>query len=567
MADGIGLPELSRGNVIAGTYEIEQKLGAGLLGATYLARNVKTRQPVALKLIKPSLVPSERDLERLDRAFKAAQKIRHDGVVRYLEMGKHEGSAWFTMEYFESQDLREVMNEYQKEQKPFTIQEACQIAIRILEATDAIHKQGIIHKNLKPENVLVQSKKIGPGGGKIVRTIKITDVGIADIVNPSIFAEGYVARDEMPYLAPELTAFSEPGTPPSDIYSVGVLLYELLVGQTPRGTYLAPTQLRGDLPEHIDDIVEVAMDANADGRYPTCQDMLNDIQSSFSGDIFDKQIRIGFRNVLAGVSVLIAILVLYTVYIAKFQEKVDPMEVARAQDDQIRRMLASSNPPPDQATIDAMTAAHREMLYIPGGTFAMGRLHQEGLETAFQSEPLAQVEKVDAFYIDRFEFPNTLKDPDGNPVKPAAKVTWKQADEACTKLNKRLCTEQEWEKACKGPANSIYSYGDTFDHEMCGGGPNAPYHLGERESCVSGYGVYDLSGGLREWTATQHGPKKNRAVVKGGLKTNNERGSRCAFSVDESTTYADGTLAFRCCLDVDSAKAAAPGDAQAAQPK
>ena len=567
MSDGSGLPELSRGNVIAGTYEIEQKLGAGLLGATYLAKNNKTRQQVAIKFIKPSLLPSERDHERLDRAFAAAQKIKHDGVVRVLEMGKHQGIAWLAMEYFESQDLRAVMNEYQKEQKPFTIQEACQIAIRILEATDAIHKSGIIHKNLKPENVLVQSKRIGPGGGKIVRTIKISDVGIADIVNPSIFAEGYVARDEMPYLAPELTAFSEPGSPPSDIYSVGVLLYELLVGQTPRGTYLAPTQLRGDLPEHIDDIVEVAMDPDSNGRYPTCQDMLNDIQTSFSGDIFDKQVSIGFRNVLVGVAVLVTILVGYTVYIAKFQEKVDPMETARAEDDAMRRMLATSNPPPDQATIDAKTALHREMLYIPNGTFAMGRLHQEGLETAFQSEPLAQVETVGAFYIDRFEFPNTLKDPGGNPVKPAAKVTWQQADEACARLGKRLCTEEEWEKACKGPANWIYSYGDTFDLEMCGGGINQPYHLGERESCVSGYGVYDLSGGLREWTATLHGPKKNRAVVKGGLKTNNERGSRCAFSVDESTTYADGTLAFRCCLDVDQAKANTTGDAQAAEPK
>jgi serine/threonine protein kinase len=567
VADGHWLPELSRGDVIAGTFEIEQKLGSGMLGATYLARHLKTRQAVALKLIKPSLLASGKDLERFERAFKAVQKTRHDGLVRYFEMGQHEGVTWFSMEYFESQNLRTVMNEYQKEQKPFTIQEACQIVIRILEATDSIHKQGIIHKNIKPENVLVQTKRIGPGGGKIVRTIKITDAGLAEIVNPSIFAEGYIARDEMPYMAPELTAFSEPGSPPSDIYSVGVLLYELLVGQTPRGTYLAPTQLRGDLPDHIDDIVEVAMDADSHGRYPTCQDMLNDIQSSFSGDIFEKQAPISFRNVLVGVGVVIAILIGYTIYITNFQAKVDPMDEARVHDEQVRRELANTNPPPDQATIDTMTAPHREMLYIPTGTFAMGRLYQEGLATAFQSEPLAQIEKVSAFYIDRFEFPNTLKDFEGNPAKPAAKVTWKQADEACAQLGKRLCSEQEWEKACKGPANWIYSYGDTFDHEMCGGGINDPYHLGERESCVSGYGVYDLSGGLREWTATLHGPKKNRAVVKGGLKTNNERGSRCAFSVDESTTYADGTLAFRCCLDVGVAKEPATGEAQAAQPQ
>ena len=106
---------------------------------------------------------------------------------------------------------------------------------------------------------------MGPAG-QVVRTIKITDVGLADIVNPSIFAEGYISREEARYLAPELGGFAMEGSSSSDLYSAGVILYELLVGQPPRGTYLSPTTLRDDLPEHIDDVVEVAMAADPADR-------------------------------------------------------------------------------------------------------------------------------------------------------------------------------------------------------------------------------------------------------------------------------------------------------------
>ena len=84
---------------------------------------------------------------------------------------------------------------------------------------------------------------------------------------------------------------------------------------------------------------------------------------------------------------------------------------------------------------------------------------------------------------------------------------------------------------------------------MCGGGVDAPSVLGDPTTCTSGYGVWGLSGGLREWTATKAG-KGQRRVVKGGLRGNSERGSRCAFAVDEAEGFADSTLSFRCCLDV-----------------
>ena len=104
-------------------------------------------------------------------------------------------------------------------------------------------------------------------------------------------------------------------------------------------------------------------------------------------------------------------------------------------------------------------------------------------------------------------------------------------------------------------------YGDTYDGEMCGEGVDEKgYVIGDHQTCVSGYGVWGMSGGPREWTGTSAFSSDSRRVVKGGLRGNNERGSRCAFAVDESATYADSTLSFRCCLDAD-ATTAPPGEA------
>ena len=558
MAEGQEFKLFDRGDQIAGRFEVTERLGAGLLGATYLVRSTQSGKYLALKVLRPTLVLNPRDRGRFESAFETAQKIRHEKVVRYGEIVDADGVVGFTQEYFKSQSLRELIDEYQAEQKSFSLQEALQIVIQILEAADYLHEQGIIHRNLKPENVLVHSRATGPGGSKIVRTIKITDVGLTDILNPTIFAESYVNRDEARYLAPELSGFEHGGRPSSDVYSAGVMLYELLVGQTPRGTYLAPTQLRSDLPSHIDDIVEIALDANAEGRYPSARDMINDIQNTLaSGDALSESgASSSFRNALVGAGVLALLLIGVGVYLSA-REDVDPLEAPRIADAAMRSEVQANNRMPTEDEIRAMVANNPEMVYIPPGKFIMGRMHVEDVKTvASQSEPLAKVVEVAGFLIDRYEFPNVTKNKDGEPVKPASRATWQEAADACASISKRLCTAEEWEKACKGPANSIYSYGDAFDEARCGGGMDTPYHLGDHTQCLSGYGVVDMSGGLREWSATVAGSKGNRRVVKGGFKANNPKGSRCAFSVDESINYADGTLAFRCCLDIGEQPAA-----------
>ena len=115
-------------------------------------------------------------------------------------------------------------------------------------------------------------------------------------------------------------------------------------------------------------------------------------------------------------------------------------------------------------------------------------------------------------------------------------------------MGKRLCTADEWEKACKGRENFIYSYGDALDEDIC---PySADYILGSNENCVSSYGVYGMSAGPREWTATKAASGGTRFVIKGGTKIGHPvRAYRCAYYSEAPGTISDNQLSFRCCMD------------------
>jgi serine/threonine protein kinase len=538
--------------VISRRYEIEKELGRGMLGVTYLARHVSSNKYLCLKFLRAPLISHPIDREKFKTVFEAVGGVKHEGLIRQGEIGEHNGWTYFTEEYFPSQSLRELIDEYQKAARTFTLLEACQIAVRVLEVVEQLHQKGLIHRNLKPENVLVASRNTGPGGKNVVRTIKVSDAGLSDLVKSTIFAESYLSRADAKYLAPELSGFEQAGSPQADIYSVGVMLYELLVGQPPRGTYLSPTQLRSDLPEHIDDVVELALDPSVGGRYPTARDMINDIQRSFDEDLTARVDTGSSRRTVIGIATLAVLLAAVGGWFA-LREKEDPVEAAKKADNiaRVKVIEKAKARLPEEAALAELRNKHPDMLYIPPGPFLSGRFNQEPLDQTSATEHLTQEAETEAFYIDRFEYPNRLTDKEGKPIPAVGRVTWIEAESACKALGKRLCTDLEWEKACRGPANSIYTYGDTYNAEICGAGIEDQYIIGARKECVSGYGVSGLSGGPREWTSKVAGSKGTRRIVKGGLRGGPAKGTRCAFAVDESVDFAEGSLSFRCCADLD----------------
>jgi serine/threonine protein kinase len=530
--------------VISRKYEIENHLGDGVFGTTYLARHIASGRHVAVKFLRPELLEPAAALPTLKRRFGDAKKVRHQGLIRYGEMGDHNGLTYITQEYFKSQNLRQVMEEYTNSDQAFTLQDACQIVIKVLEAVAAGHAAGMYHRNLKPEQVLVDTQRSGPGGKNIVRTIKVIDLGMLDMLSDASIGDRYDSEElDSAYLAPELAGFGSDGNEKADVYSMGVMLYELLCGQVPQGTFLSPTQVRDDLPDHIDVVIELALSPDKADRYPSAKDMVSDIQRAFNLEMQGGPTQQGSSKTLLGlIGVLVLVSGLAGLYFSQ-REAPDATDDLKQQDEVMRKEIMRDNPLPDEAVVKTMLESQPDMVWIPSGSYISGRLKQEDQSMSSPAESAAHKVDMGSYYIDRYEFPNRKGE------LPVGNVSWSDASAACEQVGKRLCTSQEWEKACKGYENLVYSYGDTPDPSFCGEAMDEPYRLGDRENCLSGYGVFDMSGGFREWTGDAKEGKANRKIVHGGQRGNYERGTRCAFSVDEDQNYADATLTFRCCKD------------------
>jgi serine/threonine protein kinase len=536
---------LSRGLVIADRYEIEKYLGESLLGPTYVVKNINTNKLLALKFIRSDYKESD-ELRDVQELLKRARRVQHDHVVRYGNVGTYQEEIFFTQEYFPSVNLRQLILDYEAEEKLFAIKEACQIASKVLEALSAIHEQGIYHTNIKPENILIRHRR-DDKTGRMVREIKITDIMAA-----SILGDGSIAPS--PYRAPECRP--EYGMmsrgPQADVYSVGNILYELLIGKPATGTYLSPSQLRDDLGSAIDSIIDIALSPTPTDRYDDPRSMLKSIQLSFSEVFRDEGgPKLDHRLILAVTGFLIVVVLAvfsYVLLLAPAELELSDLE----KDTDLRQVVSVKAEKlwPSEEKWKILSDKHPEMVYIPAGPSLLGPLNQEfSFGLARPGQPVATEVEVDAFYIDRFEFPNVKEDKDGNPIPPITGQNHDQATELCEKLGKRLCSSYEWEKSCKGPGNKIYSYGDSYDPDLCKDSDD--YLLGANETCSSGYGVFGLSGGPREWTSTPSPGSSSRRLIKGGEMVNVERGFRCSFQTDDLMGYADDQTSFRCCLDAE----------------
>ena len=531
---------LRAGDVVAKKYEIESMVGEGPMGASYAARSIGAGKRVCIKIMAGESV----GIEAAQPVITRVQSARSEALVPLLDMGEHAGSLFVATEYFEAESLRRLMDSYAGERRPFTLQEACQIVVRVLEAVDAAHQNGLVHRHVKPANVLVHTRLVGPGGGKSVRTIKLNGLGLCELLAPGTLAENIAERPDGRYMAPELASPSAGGTVQTDIYSVGVIFYELLTGQTPMGTYLSPTQVRDDLPKHVDDIVDVAIAGSAEDRYPSARDMINDIQRAFTDD--DKPPIVTSTRTIAAI-VGVCVLVLGSIVGYSFLQ--DPVADNRTKDEAARAKVINENQF-ERSVQEEKAKGHPNMVYIPAGKFISGRMRSEPEDVAPWTEKLATEEKVEAYYIDLFEFPNELN---GFAI---VNKTRTQAESACTTAGKRLCSSMEWERACKGPEQQIYGYGNIFAPGACavpGGDHNKDSRLdrasGSQETCKSGWNVFDMSGGALEWTSSPGQETPQFGSVKGGELRNAERGSRCAFSEDRHSEAANAAIGFRCCMD------------------
>lgn len=520
------------------------ELGESPLGVTYRARHLDTGKYERLTVLRPD-VATPASIADVRDAIARTARIDHQGVLKPSVAEEHDGVVYFTAEDFEGQTLRELLQQYRVDGKKFELKEAAQITTQILEALSAAHNAGLYLRALRPEYVLVHTRYTGPRQATFVSRTKILANALWDRVPAGVLAEDEFTKGEAQYMAPELKGFNPEANARADVYSAGVIFYEMLTGTAPVGTFQQPSQLRPDLPRRVNDIVELAIASSPDDRYRAPADLLLDIQRLFSEpDVTAFGARAPGRNVYIGLGVGGALVVgaVATILFVVSSQQESPTVTA----DRVRATVRDAHVIPPAAEIAAVQERHPpNMVYVPPGPFVSGRLHFEA-QDAFASEPLAEVKEVPGYLIDLFEFPN-LRD-----SAPTVSVSWQQASDACVAAGKRLCSADEWEKACKGPLNTVYAYGDFFDETFCGNGLEDPARAGARPECKSRWQVFDQSGGFREWTGTSPARSDGRAIVMGGMRGNPTAGTRCSFRIDESKAVTEATMTFRCCRDVDA---------------
>lgn len=226
-------------------------------------------------------------------------------------------------------------------------------------------------------------------------------------------------------------------------------------------------------------------------------------------------------------------------------------EEERKRKEELEKALAANQPEkkvvqPAVATVPAQPSCPRGMRLIPAGAFKMGSSRDDPM-MGFDEKPLSTV-NVPAYCIDIYEYPNR------NGAIPVTGVSFTAAESMCKARGKRLCTEEEWEKACKGGSSSRFPYGNSFDADACNtedadGEDRVVGPSGAFRKCRSSYGVFDMSGNVAEWTASVYKSGVADRTYKGGSADRPDYDARCASRKNGAPGTKRDQLGFRCCAD------------------
>jgi serine/threonine-protein kinase len=226
--DELSLTGISPGDVLAGKYRVERVLGVGGMGVVVAAHHIQLDEKVALKFLLPQALTNAEAVGRFLREARASAKIKGDHVARVSDVGQLEsGAPYIVMEFLDGTDLAGWL----KERGPMPIEQAVDFVLQACEAIAAAHALGIVHRDLKPANLFCVRR---PDGGL---SIKVLDFGISKVMNAGATGHDMTRTNSLVgsplYMSPEQMQSSKGVDPRTDVWSLGVILFELLAGQTP----------------------------------------------------------------------------------------------------------------------------------------------------------------------------------------------------------------------------------------------------------------------------------------------------------------------------------------------
>ncbi|AFC31954.1 serine/threonine protein kinase with PASTA sensor [Paenibacillus mucilaginosus 3016] len=266
------------GRQLGGRYEILERVGGGGMAIVYKGLDILLHRHVAVKILRQQYVHDEEFIQRFRREAQAAASLSHPNVVSIYDVGQEDDVHYIVMEYIEGTTL----NDRIKEKAPLQVEEAVHIAGQICDALDHAHHNQIIHRDIKPHNIL-----IGKNG-----RVKVTDFGIARAVTSSTITQTGSVVGSVHYFSPEHAKGTTTGEQ-SDLYSLGIVMYQMLTGRLPflgespisvalkhlQEDVEEPRKVNPLIPQSVENIILRAMRKSTAERYRSAKEMLGDLES------------------------------------------------------------------------------------------------------------------------------------------------------------------------------------------------------------------------------------------------------------------------------------------------
>ncbi|MFT3782618.1 MAG: protein kinase [Nibricoccus sp.] len=280
-AEPLSLTEVSR---LFPNLEILRLIGRGGMGAVYQARQPSLDRHVALKLLTPPAGDTRGFSERFTREARALARLTHGNIVAVHDFGEQGGHYFLLMEFVDGVTLRDLI-----EDQGITPPKALAIVPKICEALQYAHEQGVVHRDIKPENILVDRRG----------EVKIADFGIAKIINPAqppTHLTGAHDRIGTPhYMAPEQVEGSKSVDHRADIYSLGVVFYELLTGELPLGRF-APPSRKVQIDVRLDEVVLRSLEKEPERRFQRAADVKTRVETIVASPKAEEKPSVGIRR-------------------------------------------------------------------------------------------------------------------------------------------------------------------------------------------------------------------------------------------------------------------------------
>ncbi len=279
---------ITKGQKINDRYEIIKSIGEGGMANVYLAQDTILDRKVAIKVLRGDLANDEKFIRRFQREALSASSLSHPNIVEMYDVGEDNGNHYIVMEYIEGKTLKQLL----KKRGNLTVSEAVDIMLQLTDGISHAHDSYIIHRDLKPQNIMIQEDG----------QIKITDFGIAMALNSTQLTQTNSVMGSVHYLPPE-QASGKGSTIKCDIYSMGILFYELLTGVLPfkgdNAVEIALKHMRdplpsvrkqnSNIPQSVENIIIKATAKNPKNRYNDVKEMYQDLRVCLDPDVMNQE--------------------------------------------------------------------------------------------------------------------------------------------------------------------------------------------------------------------------------------------------------------------------------------